>query len=343
MTLAELARILGARLEGGPDDLEITGIAAIEDAGPGTLTFLADRRHEATLAATRASAILLAHDAPGARIPVLRVAHPYLAFVQAMELFHPARRPEPGIHATAVVAPTAVVGPGATIGPWVVVSDGVRLGGDAILHAHVTIYRDARIGERFEAHAGVVVREEVTIGDRVTLHAGAVIGSDGFGFVPRPEGHRKIPQLGTVVIEDDVEIGANTTIDRATLGATRIGRGAKIDNLVMIGHGCTVGPGCLVAAQVGLAGGTRLGAGVMLGGQVGASGHLTIGDGAQVAAQSGVHGDVPPGAVYGGYPAVEVRRWRRTSLAILRVPELLRRLRRIEKAVGLGPAEDGDE
>jgi UDP-3-O-[3-hydroxymyristoyl] glucosamine N-acyltransferase len=343
MKLGDLARALGATLEGGPEDLEITGVASIEDATPATLTFLADKRHEARLATTTAGAILLAHDAPGAPRPVLRVAHPYLAFVDAMELFHPVERPAPGVHPTAVVAPDAVIGPGATIAPYVVVEAGVRIGRDAVLHPRVTIQRAARIGDGFVAHAGAVVRERVEIGDRVTLHAGAVVGSDGFGFVPRPSGHRKIPQLGTVVLEDDVEIGANSTVDRATLGATRIGRGSKIDNLVMIGHGCQIGPGCLLAAQVGLAGGTRLGAGVMLGGQVGASGHLTIGDGAQVAAQSGVHRDIPATSIYGGYPAVEIHQWRRMMSSLQRLPEFLRRLRRAEKALGLDPgrSEDG--
>src|SRR5262245_11721176 len=343
MKLAELARVLGATLEGGSNDVEITDVASIEDATPGMLTFLADRRHDAELAVTRASAILLDHDAPHVDLPVLRVAHAYLAFVQAMELFHPPRRPAPGIDPTAVVASTAVLGEGAYVGPHVVIGERVRLGRDAALHPHVTIYPDARIGDAFTAHAGAVVREEVTIGDRVTLHAGAVVGSDGFGFVPRPDGHRKIPQVGTVVVEDDVEIGANATVDRATLGATRIGRGTKIDNLVMIGHGCSIGPGCLLAAQVGLAGGTRLGAGVMLGGQVGASGHLAIGDGAQVAAQSGLHRDVPAGAVYGGYPAVEIRRWRRMMTSLPKLPALLRRMRRVEKALDLGPAGSDED
>jgi UDP-3-O-[3-hydroxymyristoyl] glucosamine N-acyltransferase len=341
MRLGELARVLGATLDGAADDVEITGVASIEDAEPGTLTFLADRRHEARLASTRAAAVLLAHDAPAAPLPTLRVAHPYLSFVEAMQLFHPPERPPAGVHPTAVIAPTAVVGAGASIGPYVVIADGVRIGRDAILDAHVTVYRDTRIGDGFTAHARAVVREAVIIGDRVTLHAGAVIGSDGFGFVPRAEGHRKIPQLGTVILEDDVEIGANSTVDRATLGATRIGRGSKIDNLVMIGHGCEIGPGCLLAAQVGLAGGTRLGAGVMLGGQVGASGHLAIGDGVQVAAQSGVHRDIPAGAIYGGYPAMEIHAWRRAMTALPRLPALLRRLRRVEKALGLDP--DGGE
>jgi UDP-3-O-[3-hydroxymyristoyl] glucosamine N-acyltransferase len=343
MKLAELARLLGAALEGGSPDVEITGVAPIDEAVPGTITMLADRRLESQLAATRASAVLVASDAPPAPVPMLRVPHPWVAFAQAMELFHPVQRPPAGVHATAVMAASAIVGPGACVGPFVVIGDDVRIGRDAVLHAHVTVYRGARIGDGFTAHAGVVVREDVVIGDRVTLHAGSVVGSDGFGFVPLPGGHRKIPQLGTVILEDDVEIGANTTVDRATLGATRIGRGTKLDNLVMIGHGSQLGPGCLLAAQVGLAGSMRLGAGVMMGGQAGAGGHFVIGDGAQIAAQSGVHREVPPGGVYSGYPAIEVRRWRRVTTSMLRLPELLRRLRRVEKALGLSPGGSDED
>ena len=343
MKLGELARLLGAAVEGASPDVDITGVAAIDEALPGTITMLADRRLESHLASTRASAVLVGSETPPAPVPMLRVPHPWVAFAQVMELFHPAQRPPAGVHATAVVSASAVVGPAACVGPFVVIGDDVRIGRDAILHAHVTIYRGARIGDGFTAHAGAVVREDVVIGDRVTLHAGSVIGSDGFGFVPLPDGHRKIPQLGTVILEDDVEIGANTTVDRATLGATRIGRGTKLDNLVMIGHGSQLGPRCLLAAQVGLAGSMRLGAGVMMGGQAGASGHFVIGDGAQIAAQSGLHREVPPGGIYGGYPAIEVRRWRRVTTAMLRLPELFRRLRRVEKALGLSPGGSDED
>ncbi|HLK10120.1 MAG TPA: UDP-3-O-(3-hydroxymyristoyl)glucosamine N-acyltransferase [Candidatus Binatia bacterium] len=334
MKLSEIARAVGCELR-GDGAVDIRGVASIEDAEPGMLTFVADRRHARRLATTRAAAVVLAADAPEVALPSLRAAHPYLAFVAAVELFHPRVRPAPGMHPTAVVAPSARLGPGATVGPHVVVGEEVVVGRDAVLHAGVAIYPRVRIGDEFTAHAGVVVREDVRIGDRVTLHAGAVIGSDGFGYVPQPTGHRKIPQVGTVVLEDDVEIGANATVDRAALGATVVGRGTKIDNLVMVGHGSRLGPGCLLAAQVGLAGGTTLGGQVMLGGQVGVAGHLTVGDRAQVGARSGVHADVPAGAVYSGYPATEVRRWNRAAVAVHRLPEVLRRLRRIERALGL--------
>ncbi len=342
MKLGEIARALGAELRDGDPETEIGGLAPIDQAGPGTLTFLSDRRLESHLATTRATAIVLDTSAPPVGLASLRVPHAYVGFVQALELFHPPVRPTYGVHATAVVAPTAAIGEGASVGPHVVIGERVTIGRDAVLHANVTIYDDARIGDGFVAHAGVVVREGVVIGHRVTLHAGAVIGSDGFGFIPLPNGHKKIPQVGGVVLEDDVEIGANSTVDRAMLGETRVERGSKIDNLVMVAHGCRIGAHSLLAAQVGLAGGTRLGTGVMMGGQVGAAGHLTVGDGAQIAAQSGIHGNVPPGKVYGGYPAMEVRTWRRMMTALPRLPEALRRLRRLERKVGLGGDGDAD-
>ena len=342
MKLGELASALGCELQ-GDGDVEITGVAPIEDAAPGTLTFLADRRLGAQLTKTRAAAVILPPDAPAIRVPSLRAPHPYLAFVRAVELLHPRPpRPSPAIHPTAVVGASAEIGPGAWIGPHVVIGERVRIGREATLHARVTIYDDVRIGDGFTAHAGAVVRERVSIGDRVVLHAGAVIGSDGFGYLPLPDGVCAIPQIGTTVLEDDVHVGANSTVDRAAFGATVIGRGTKIDNLVHVAHGCRIGPECLLAAQVGLAGGSLLGRRVMLGGQVGLAGHQTIGDGAQVAAKSGVHGDVAPGATYGGYPAVDVRLWRRMSSALARLPTALRRLRRIERALGVAPDDHDD-
>jgi UDP-3-O-[3-hydroxymyristoyl] glucosamine N-acyltransferase len=343
MRLREIADRIGCELR-GDGDVEIAGVASIEEAPPGALTFLADRRHGAKLGTTRAAAVVLARDAPEVTLPSLRAAHPYLAFVAAVELFHPPPpRPAAGVHPSAVVAASATVGPGAVVGAHAVVGERVRLGRDAVLHPHVTIYADAVIGDGFTAHAGAVVRERVTIGDRVVLHAGAVVGSEGFGWLPLPDGNRRVPQVGTVVLEDDVEVGANATVDRAALGATVVGRGTKIDNLVMVGHGCRIGPGCLLAGQAGLAGSTVLGARVLLGGQAGSAGHLTIGDGAQVAAQSGMHRDVPARAQYGGYPAMEARRWRRVTMSIPRLPELFRRLRRVERTLGLAGGGGDDD
>lgn len=341
MKLGELAKTIGCDLEGDPA-LDVQGPAPIDDAGPGTITFVANPRYRARLATLRASAVILA---PGvecaAGTAVLRSPNPYLAFVRALEVFDRPYRPAPGVHPTASVAPSAVIGPRASIGAFAVIAERVELGGDARIDAHVVIYPDVRIGERFVAHAGAVVRERVIIGDDVKIQAGAVVGGDGFGYTLDDQGGvRAIPQIGTVVLEDGVEIGANATIDRATVGVTRLRRGAKIDNLAMVAHGCDVGEQAFLAAQVGLSGSTRVGAGAQLGGQVGAAGHLTIGAGSRVAAQSGVKNDLPPGGSYGGYPAIEISRWRRLIAASLALPDLLRRLRRVERALGLRRSAD---
>lgn len=341
MKLADIARALGCELR-GDGEVEIVGVAGLEDAGPGALTFLADRRLATKLGTTRASAIVLAPDGPETVQPSLRAPHPYLAFVQATELLHPTSRPAAGIHPTAVIARSASIGPGATIGAYVVIGEHVRIGRDAILHPHVVLYDGVRIGDDFVAHAGVVVREGVVIGDRVVLHAGAIVGSDGFGYLPLAEENRKIPQVGHVVLEDDVDVGANATVDRGGLGPTVVGRGTKLDNLVLIGHGCRVGAGCLLAGQVGLGGSTTLGGRVMMGGQAGAAGHLTIGPGAQIGAQSGVHRDVPAGGVYSGYPSMEARLWRRVTVALARIPGLFHRVRRLERAAGIRPADEDE-
>jgi len=335
MKLAALAARLDCELR-GDGEVEIRGIRSLEDAGPGDLTFLANPRYAAQMAATRASAIILARDADEVPLASLRSANPYLAFAEALALFHVPRRPPAGIHPTAVVAASARIVEPVSIGAYTVIGDDVEIGPEATIHPHVTIYPGVRIGRGFVAHAGVVVREDVRIGDRVVLHPGVVLGADGFGFAPSPRGAVKIPQTGTVVVESDVEVGANTTIDRATLGATVVREGAKLDNLVMVGHNCDVGAHSFLAAQVGLAGSTKLGRGVQMGGQAGAAGHLTIGDGVQIVAQSGVPNSVAAGQIVGGYPAVEVTRWRRASAALLRLPELLQRVRRLERAAGTG-------
>jgi UDP-3-O-[3-hydroxymyristoyl] glucosamine N-acyltransferase len=340
MTLGEVARLVGGELRGDAAAV-IERVAGLEDAGPGSLTFFADKRHAGLLAQTRATAVLVPPDAPPVSTATIVVPHPYVAFVQIVEALHPPRRPGAAVHPTAVVAASASLGPGAFIGPWVVIGERVRIGRDAVLHAGVVVYDDVVIGERFTAHARAVVREGARLGDRVVLHAGAVVGSDGFGYLPLPDGPRAIPQIGGVVLEDDVEIGANATVDRAALGDTVIGRGTKIDNLVMVAHGCQVGPGSLLAAQVGLAGGTVLGRGVMLGGQVGSAGHLTIGDGARVAAKSGISSDLAAGGTYGGIPAVDIRAWRRMTSGWLRLGELLRRVRRLEQGSEGGRGDGG--
>ena len=331
MTLAEIADRLGCRLEGN-GNLEITGVAGIEKAAPGSLTFLSNPKYRRMLATTRASAILATPNAGPMPIPALRSANPYLDFARAIELFHSPPHYAPGIHPTAVVAATARLGTNCHVGPYCFIAEDVAIGANAVLHSFVSIYRGARIGDNFFAHSHAVVREECTVGDRVVLQNGVVVGADGFGFARRGDGSwMKMLQTGPAVIEDDVEIQANACVDRATVGETRVHRGAKIDNLAQVGHASSVGEHTLLCAQVGLAGTTVVGNRCILAGQVGAAGHLTIGDGAVVTAQSGVPGDVPAGAQYSGYPATESRLWRKCAAAFLRLPELVRTVRRLEE------------
>lgn len=333
MKLSELAERLRCELR-GDGGVEISGINGIDDAGPGELTFVANAKYLAKLPTTKAAAVILAPEAPEIALPSLRTANPYFAFAQALAFFYTPYTPPEGIHPTAVIAASAQIGARASIGPYVVIGDNVEIGEEARLFAHVVLYPGVKIGKYFTAHAGVVVREGSCIGDRVVLQNGVVIGGDGFGYVPLPNGEiYKIPQTGSVVLEDEVEVGANTTIDRATVGKTVIHRGAKIDNLVQVGHGCEVGEGALLAAQVGLSGSTKLEAGVRLGGQVGAAGHLTVGKNTMVAAQSGIPHNVPANSLIGGYPAVDIKSWRRYSATLPKLPDILRRLRRLERTL----------
>jgi UDP-3-O-[3-hydroxymyristoyl] glucosamine N-acyltransferase len=335
MKLADLAQRVGCELR-GDGSVEVVRGAPIECAQSGDLSFVANPRYVRYLRTTCASAVVIATDAPEVPVPSLRTTNPQLAFAKAVELLYQPVTPPLGIHPTAVIAPSAEIGPGASIGAYAVVGDAVRIGSDARIAPHVVIYPEVVIGSRFTAHAQVTVRERVRIGDDVTLHAGVVIGSDGFGYVVDEEGHiRKMVQAGDVVLEDFVEIGANSTVDRAAVGSTVIRRGAKLDNLVMIAHGCEVGEYSMLAAQVGLAGSTRLGRLVRMGGQAGAAGHLSIGDGVQVAAQSGVPNSVPRGAVISGTPATDIARFRRVSAALGRLPSLLSRVRRLERLIGV--------
>lgn len=330
MKLALLAERLGCELR-GDGEIEIDRVAPIEDAGPGAVTFFANPRYRPHLATTQASAVILAHGERDLAVATLRATDPYLAFAQAIDVFYVAPPMPAGIHPTAVIAATASIGADAAIGPFCVVGEGCTLGARARLDAHVVIYPQVTIGDDFHAQARVTVREGVQIGNRVVLQPGCVIGSDGFGYILAGGKARRITQAGTVVLADDVEVGANTTIDRAAVGATRIRHGAKIDNLVQIAHGCSVGEGSAIAAQSGLAGSTHVGRYVQMGGQVGAAGHLTIGDGARIAAQSGIANDVAAGATVGGYPATDIQAWRKSVAALLRLPEALRRLRRLER------------
>ncbi len=328
MKLAQIASALNARLENGSPDIEITGVAGIKDAGPGQLTFVANPKYAGAARTTRASAVIVTEEFPAVSAALLRSKNPYLAFAHALELFSQKPRYEPGVHATAVVHPSAKIGAGAHIGPYVVIDQDVEIGRDAVLLAHVVIYRGARIGDNFFAHAHAVVREGCQLGDRVLLQNGAVIGADGFGFAKDDSGHwYKILQPEPVIIEDDVEIQANSCVDRASVEKTRIGRGTKIDNLVQIGHGSRIGEHSLLASQVGLAGSTEVGNNVILTGQVGVVGHCKIGDGAIVTPQSGVAGDIEAGAIVSGAPAVDHKLWLKYSALLNRLPEIARAVR----------------
>ena len=333
MKLGEIARKLGCEVEGSPE-IEISGVAGIEEARAGELTFLVNRKYRGALESTKASAILVARDAGAVPIAALRSANPYLDFARAIEFFHPAPPFAPGIHPTAVVAASAKIGAGVHIGPYCFVDENVVIGERAVLHSFVTIYRGAQIGDDFFAHSHACVREHCRIGNRVLLQNGVVVGSDGFGFAREANGRwYKMRQAGITVVGDDVEIQAHSAIDRATIGETHIGRGTKIDNLVQVGHACKVGEDTLLCGQVGLAGTTKVGNRCILAGQVGAAGHLAIGDGATLTAQSGVPTDVPAGALYSGYPAMENLAWRKSVAVFNRLPELQRELRELRDEV----------
>lgn len=333
MKLKEIAARLECGLEGDPE-LEITGVAGLEDAQPGQLTFLSNRRYRKEIDKTRASAIIVGRKEEGISLSMLRADDPYLSFARAIELFYQAPHYAPGVHPTAVVSKKAKMPADAHVGPFCFVDDDVVLGHNAVLHSFVAVYRGARIGDNFFAHSHTVVREFCQIGHRVILQNGVVVGSDGFGFAREKNGSwRKMQQMGPAVIEDDVEIQANSAVDRATVGETRIARGAKIDNLVQVGHACKVGEDTLLCGQVGLAGSTVVGNRCIMAGQAGAAGHLHIGDGAVLTAQSGVPNDVPEGAIYSGYPAIENKTWLRATGVFRRLPEVQREMRTLQKEV----------
>jgi len=336
--LGELASRLGCELR-GDGELEIRGVAGLDEAGPGELSFLANPKYAEKLGSTRASAVVVA---PGQETPVAALvsANPYLTFARAIALVRPAPAPSAGVHASAQVDASAVLGAGVHVGPLAVVAAGVRIGARSVVHARVVLCEGALIGEDCVLHAGVTVRERCRLGNRDVVQNGAVVGSDGFGFARDEAGrYHKFPQVGIVVVEDDVEIGALTAIDRAALGETRIGRGSKLDNLVQIGHSVRIGEDTVLAGQVGVAGSTKIGKRVTLAGQVGVAGHLELGDGVIATAQTGIPSSVEAGTVVSGYPAIENRAWLKSSAVFAKLPELQRRLRELEKKVEslLGP------
>jgi UDP-3-O-[3-hydroxymyristoyl] glucosamine N-acyltransferase len=338
ISLKDLADIVGGELV-GDGSVRIKSVAGIKEAGEGEITFLADPRYEKFLKTTGASAIIVP---PGTAVedrPVIVSENPYLAFVRAVKHFVPERDSQvTGIHSSAVVAPGATIGRDVCLGAHVVIEDGASVGDSSVILAGVYLGRRARVGSECLIYPNVTVREDTVIGDRVIVHAGAVLGSDGFGYARDGDVYLKIPQIGNVVIEDDVEVGANVTIDRAATGSTVIGRGTKIDNLVMIAHNVRVGENSIIVAQVGIGGSTEIGKGVNLAGQAGVAGHISIGDGAVIAAQAGVTKSVKPGTCVSGYPAREHGLARKIYASLHRLPELIKkvadlgeRVRRLEE------------
>jgi UDP-3-O-[3-hydroxymyristoyl] glucosamine N-acyltransferase len=329
MKLAQLADLLQTRLENGSADTEITGVAGIEEAQSGHVTFVANPKYATAARSTRASAVIVADNFPAIPRAMLRAKNPYLTFARAIEIFYQPPSYAPGIHPSAVVHPSAKLGANAHLGPYVVIDEDVQIGDGAVLLAHAVVYRGAHIGHHFFAHAHSVVREHCRLGNNVILQNGVVIGADGFGFAKDDVGHwHKIAQSGPAVLEDDVEVQANACVDRASVGETRVGRGARIDNLVQVGHGSCVGENTMLCAQVGLAGSTEVGKNVILAGQVGVAGHCKIGDGAIATAQSGIPSDVAAGAVVSGYPAIDNKLWLRCAALFSKLPDLARALRR---------------
>jgi UDP-3-O-[3-hydroxymyristoyl] glucosamine N-acyltransferase len=331
--VSELARQLGLPVE-GDGDVEVLRAAPIDGAGPGDLSFVYEPLWATKAAATKASALVLAPGIVATHVPVIRAPEARLAFFQAVGILHPRVRPPAGIHPTAVVSPTAKIGAGTSIGALVFIGDGVEIGTGCEIQPHVVIHRDARLGDDCLIHSRVSIREGCRLGSRVIIQDGAVIGGDGFGFAKRPDGRQhKIPHNGIVVIEDDVEIQANTCIDRATLGETRICRGAKIDNLVQVAHNCVVGENAILCAEVGLSGSVTLGKDVMLAGQVGIADHVTLGDGVLALAQCGILRNVAAGAIVAGSPEMDRRTYQRFMLAIPRLLEMLRNTKDSERRI----------
>ena len=330
MQLKQIASHLKARLDPPNAEADITAVAAIESACPGEITFIANPRYAAAAKTTRASAIIVDENFPAVEKPLLRTRNPQLAYARAVELFYRAPQYPEGVHPAAVIHPSARIGKHASIAAGVAIDADVSIGENCTLLPYVVIYRDVKIGNNFFAHSHVAIRENSEIGNNVLLHNGVVIGSDGFGFAKDDDGRwLKIPQSGKVVIEDDVEIQANSCIDRASLGETRIRRGTKIDNLVQVGHNCIIGENAMLCAQVGLAGSTELGRNVILAGQVGVAGHCTIGDNAVATAQSGIPNSVDAGKLVSGYPAIDNKQWLRSVAVFNRLPELARAIRKL--------------
>jgi UDP-3-O-[3-hydroxymyristoyl] glucosamine N-acyltransferase len=330
--LAELAELVGGRVEGNPERV-VEAIRSLESAGPHDLSFLKDPRYRGQAAASGAGALLVGPslaDASQGR-DLLIADDPSYALARLLAALHPEERREPGVHPTAILEAGCTVDPSAHVGPYAVIGAGSRIGAGAAVLAFVAVGRGCTVEVGAVLHPHAVLYDGTEVGARSVVHAGVVLGADGFGYATHQGAHHKVPQVGRVVLEADVEVGANTTIDRAALGETRIGAGTKIDNLVQVGHNVQVGRHCILCGQAGIAGSARLGDGVVLAGQAGVAGHIELGDGVQVAAKSAALSSVEPRTAVAGIPAIEMRKWRRQAVLLSRLEEMSRRLRRVEK------------
>ena len=332
MKLNELANIVGAELS-GPGDADITGVAGVLEAAAGQITFIAGKNYLKELGQSRASAALVPPDIPDMHLPLLRVRNPRLAFARVIELFHAVPYSPLGISDKAIVGRNVVIGSEPSIHPFAVIDDDARIGDRVTLYPGVHVGRGSVIGDDSIVYSNVSIREGIRIGKRAIIHGGAVIGSDGFGFVTDGGKHHKIPQVGGVVIEDDVEIGANCAIDRATLGKTMVKKGTKIDNLVQIAHNDTIGEHCLIAGQTGISGSCAIGDHVILAGGVGIADHISIGNGAIVAARSGVIKDIQAGQVVAGYYTMPLRDWLKVQTVLPKLPELSKQVNDLKKEI----------
>jgi UDP-3-O-[3-hydroxymyristoyl] glucosamine N-acyltransferase len=333
ITVKELAKFLNFRFE-GDGDTEILGVSSLERAKKGDLVFCADLKFKNLLEKTAAAAAIVPMEEKFDRIPTLHSEQPYISFIKALELFYTPYRPAPGIHPQALVSPSAKIGKDVAIGPFVFVDDNVEIGDASVLFPFVSLYPGVKIGDQVICHSFVSIREDCRIGNHVILHNGVVIGADGFGFQKAADGsHIKIPQMGVVVVEDDVEIGANTTVDRAALGETVIKKGSKIDNLVQVAHSVEIGENSILAAQTGIAGSSKVGKSFIAGGQVGIPDHITIGDDVIIAAKSGITKDLPSGSFVSGSPHLDIRVWRKAWAAIPQLYDLFREFRKLKKRI----------
>ncbi len=331
LNITEVAHLVAGELE-GDSSVAITGIAKIDEASDGQISFISNPKYQKYIDTTNASAVLVSKDFPETDKTVIRTENPYVAFLKLLMTFHPKQETvQPGIHQTAVIDPGSSIGEGTAVGPNAVIGMRCKIGQNCRIHPGVVISDDVNIGDNVILYPNTTIRERVIIGNDVIIHNGTVIGSDGFGFAREGTQYHKITQVGTVVIEDHVEIGSNCTIDRATMGETRIKHGAKLDNLIQVAHNVVIGENTVIAAQTGVSGSTKIGKNVVIGGQVGFVGHITIGDNTQIGAQSGVSKDLPANAVFFGYPARPIMQAKREEAAIRRLPDLIKKISKLEK------------